>query len=63
MKNKNKNKNKKEKPVPFMVRLYKEDREIIKRMLRNALPGMTGKARMIRNALRFYADQNFRNGV
>jgi hypothetical protein len=51
---------KKETPKPFMVRLYKEDREIIKKMLRNALPGMTGKARMIRNALRYYADQNYR---
>jgi hypothetical protein len=51
---------KKETPKRFMVRLYKEDREIIKKMLRNALPGMTGKARMIRNALRYYADQNYR---
>jgi hypothetical protein len=48
-------KKKTEKPVPFMVRLYKQDRAIIKKMKARS-DIKESDAAMIRYALRFYAN-------
>lgn len=46
-------KKKKEKPVPFMVRLYKRERAIIRKMKCGT---KISDAEIIRYALRFYAE-------